>query len=153
MGILEKIEKEQRRNEVEFRPGDTVRVHVRIKEGEKERIQAFEGVVIALSRGGSRASFTVRKMSWGTGVERVFPLHSPFLEKIEVISSGKVRRAKLYYLRELRGKKARLKDRDLQSRKNKKVMAAQKPAVPAAAVAEIATEAAAQVAPETTEAT
>ncbi len=127
MGILEKIEKEQIRREADFRPGDSLKVHVRIKEGEKERIQIFEGVLIAMSRGGNRASFTVRKMSYGVGVERVFPLNSPFVEKIEVMSSGKVRRAKLYYLRGLRGKKARLRDRDAGGRKAmaKKAKAAQ----------------------------
>lgn len=117
MGILEKIEKEQRRREADFRPGDTVKVHVRIKEGDKTRIQIFEGVLLAMSRGGNRASFTVRKMSYGVGVERVFPLNSPLVEKIEVVSSGKVRRAKLYYLRGLRGKKARLRERDAGGRK------------------------------------
>ena len=112
MGIIEKIEKEQLRRGRDFRPGDTVRVHVRIKEGDKERIQVFEGVVIVMRGGGSRASFTVRKMSYGVGVERVFPLQSPFIEKVEVVSSGRVRRARLYYLRERRGKKARLRERD-----------------------------------------
>ena len=112
MGIIEKIEKEQLRRKIDFRAGDNVRVHVRIKEGDKERIQIFEGVVIALCRGGNRGSFTVRKVSYGVGVERVFPLHSPSVENIEVVSSGKVRRARLFYLRERRGKAARLKERD-----------------------------------------
>ena len=112
MNIIEKIEQEQLKRDFTFRSGDTVKVHVRIKEGEKERIQIFQGVVIAMNRGGSRASFTVRKLSYGTGVERIFPLHSPNLEKIEVVSSGKVRRAKLFYLRGLKGKAARLKERD-----------------------------------------
>ncbi len=114
MRILQEIEQEQINTEIksDFRPGDTVKVHVRITEGDKQRIQIFQGVVIRRSGSGSRESFTVRKMSFGTGVERVFPLHSPNVEKIEVIHSGKVRRAKLYYLRELTGKKARLKDRD-----------------------------------------
>lgn len=95
----------------EFRPGDTLKVHVRVVEGKKERIQIFQGVVIARKGGGTRESFTVRKMSGGIGVERVFPLHSPVLDKIEVMRRGKVRRAKLYYLRELRGKAARIAER------------------------------------------
>lgn len=111
MSILQQIETEQQKREINFRPGDTVRVHVRIREGEKERIQVFEGVVIAIKRG-PRAAFTVRKVSYNIGVERVFPLHTPAIDKIEVVSSGKVRRAKLYYLRERRGKAARLKERD-----------------------------------------
>jgi large subunit ribosomal protein L19 len=112
MSLLQKIESEQVRREITFRPGDTVKVHVKIREGEKERVQVFEGVVIAIKRRGGRSSFTVRKVSYHVGVERVFPLNSPAVDKIEVVSSGKVRRAKLYYLRELRGKKARLKERD-----------------------------------------
>jgi len=95
----------------EFRPGDTIRVHVKIKEGDKERLQAFEGVVIARSRG-PQASFTVRKISFGHGVERIFPLHSKVVDKVELLRSSKVRRAKLYYLRSLKGKAARLKDVD-----------------------------------------
>ena len=110
--ILHKIAHEQLRRELNFRVGDQVKVHVRIKEGDKERIQIFEGVVIAMKRAAHCSAFTVRKMSYGTGVERVFPLHSPSVEKIEVVSSGKVRRAKLFYLRGRRGKKARLKERD-----------------------------------------
>ncbi|MEM6732713.1 MAG: 50S ribosomal protein L19, partial [Myxococcota bacterium] len=99
---------------------DTVKVHVKIREGDKERVQVFEGVVIAQRHGGSRESFTVRKISYGVGVERVFPLHSPTIDKIEIVSSGKVRRAKLYYLRELQGKKARLKARDQWGKKGAK---------------------------------
>ncbi len=95
----------------EFRAGDTVRVHVRVVEGDKQRIQMFQGVVIARRGGGTRESFTVRKISGSIGVERVFPLHSPSVDKIEVIRHGKVRRAKLYYLRELRGKAARIEER------------------------------------------
>ncbi len=95
----------------EFRPGDTVRVHVRVIEGDKERIQVFQGVVIARRGGGTRETFTVRKMSGAVGVERIFPLHSPVIDRIEVVRQGKVRRAKLYYLRELRGKKARIEER------------------------------------------
>lgn len=93
-----------------FKPGDTVRVHVKIKEGDKYRIQVFEGVVIAVRRSGSGSSFTVRKISFGYGVERIFPVHSPVINKIEVVKSGKVRRAKLYYLRGRKGKAARLKE-------------------------------------------
>lgn len=94
----------------EFRAGDTVKVHVRVVEGNKQRIQIFQGVVIARRGGGSRESFTVRKISGGVGVERVFPLHSPTIDKIEVLRRGKVRRAKLYYLRDLRGKAARIEE-------------------------------------------
>ena len=94
-----------------LRSGDTVRVHVKVREGEKERIQVFEGMVIGMHRGGTRASFTVRKISFGQGVERVFPLHSPRIDKIEVVRQAKVRRAKLYFLRELRGKAARMKEK------------------------------------------
>jgi large subunit ribosomal protein L19 len=94
-----------------FSPGDTLRVNVRIKEGERERVQAYEGVCIAKAGGGLNASFTVRKISFGEGVERVFPLYSPMLESIQVVRKGKVRRAKLYYLRERRGKSARIAER------------------------------------------
>lgn len=94
-----------------FRPGDTVKVHVRVKEGDKERIQIFQGVVIARRGGGTRENFRVRKISGGVGVERVFPLHSPNVDKIEVIRQGRVRRAKLYYLRALKGKAARIDER------------------------------------------
>ncbi|HVP67781.1 MAG TPA: 50S ribosomal protein L19 [Anaeromyxobacteraceae bacterium] len=92
----------------EFRAGDTVRVHTKIKEGDKERIQIFEGVVIASRQGNARASFTVRKMSYGVGVERIFPLHSPRIDRIEVTSRGDVRRSRLFYLRQLQGKAARV---------------------------------------------
>lgn len=95
----------------EFRPGDTVKVHVRVVEGNKERIQMFQGVVIARKGGGTRESFMVRKISGGIGVERIFPLHSPTIDKVEVVRRGKVRRAKLYYLRDLRGKAARIEER------------------------------------------
>ncbi len=94
-----------------FRAGDTVRVNVRVREGEKERIQAFEGVVIGRKHGGVNETFTVRKISSGVGVERIFPLHSPSIESIKVVRHGRVRRAKLYYLRNLRGKAARIKER------------------------------------------
>jgi len=93
-----------------FRPGDTVKVHVRVVEGNRERVQVFQGVVIARSGGGIRETFTVRKISFGVGVERTFPLHSPTIAKIEVLSRGRVRRAKLYYLRERRGKRARIRE-------------------------------------------
>ncbi len=109
MNPIEAIEREQLRDDIpEFKAGDSVRVHVQVVEGEKERIQVFAGVVIARKGGSVRASFTVRKVSYGVGVERTFPLHSPRIEKIEVVSRGRVRRAKLYYLRELSGKAARI---------------------------------------------
>lgn len=107
--ILDLVEsKNLRTDHPDFRPGDTVRVHWKIREAGKERVQAFEGVVIARARNNNRSTFTVRKMSYGTGVERVFPLNSPRYEKIEVLTSGKVRRSRLYYVRNLRGKKARI---------------------------------------------
>ncbi len=96
----------------EFRPGDTLRVHVKIKEGDKERVQAFEGVCIRRRRAGARSTFTVRKVSYGIGVERIFVLHSPLIEQIEVVKRGRVRRSRLYYLRDLAGKKARIRSRD-----------------------------------------
>lgn len=111
-GLLEKIENEQQKRTVNFKTGDHVRVHVRIVEGDKERVQVFEGVVIGKRGSKNRASFTVRKISYGVGVERIFPLHAPVIEKVEVISSGKVRRGKLYFLRQRSGKAARLKERD-----------------------------------------
>ena len=95
----------------DFRPGDTVKVHVRVVEGNRERVQVFQGVVIRRSGGGIRETFTVRKISFGVGVERTFPLHSPSIAKLELVQRGRVRRAKLYYLRDLRGKKARIKER------------------------------------------
>ncbi|MBQ9242230.1 MAG: 50S ribosomal protein L19 [Proteobacteria bacterium] len=108
--IISAIEKKQMRSDLpDFRPGDTVRVHVNIKEGDKERIQVYEGAVIRRSGGGIRETFTVRKISYGVGVERTFPVHSPKIAKIEVVVLGNVRRAKLYYLRDLRGKAARIK--------------------------------------------
>ena len=109
MNTIERIDADQLRKDIpDFRPGAQVRVHVKVVEGEKERIQVFEGVVIRKSRGGSHAAFTVRKISYGVGVERTFPLHSPRIDRIEVLGHGKVRRAKLYYLRELTGKAAKL---------------------------------------------
>ena len=111
MRAIEQLEKEQMRMDIpEFRAGDTVKVHVKIKEGEKERIQVFEGIVIRKRQGASRASFTVRKVSYGVGVERIFPTHSPAIDHIEVIQKGRVRRAKLYYLRGLKGKAARIRE-------------------------------------------
>jgi large subunit ribosomal protein L19 len=110
MNILEQLEKEQMRTDLPaFKSGDTLRVHVRIREADKERIQVFEGIVIKNKKGGSRASFTVRKISYGVGVERIFPLHSPIIDRIEVVQQGKVRRSRLYYLRNLKGKAARIK--------------------------------------------
>jgi large subunit ribosomal protein L19 len=112
MNVIEAIEKEQMRVDIpDFRPGDTVKVHARIQEGEKERIQIFQGVVIRKRRGNTGATFTVRKVSYGIGVERIFPLHAPLVDKIEVLTRGKVRRSRLYYLRNLRGKAARIKER------------------------------------------
>ena len=110
MNVLEKIEQQQMKKDLpEFRPGDTVRVHVKIKEGDKERIQVFEGMAISLRRARNHSTFTVRKISFGHGVERIFPLHSPVIDKIEVVRPGRVRRAKLYYLRRLKGKAARVR--------------------------------------------
>ena len=112
MNQLDQVERAYLRGEQpDIAPGDTVRVHVRVKEGDKERIQVFQGVIIARRGGGTRETFTVRKMSGGVGVERIFPLHSPSIDKIEVVRRGKVRRAKLYYLRNLRGKAARIEER------------------------------------------
>lgn len=109
--LIAEITKEQLRSDLpSFRPGDTVRVHVSIVEGTRERIQIFEGVVIKRRGGGISETFTVRKISYGVGVERTFPVHTPKIAKLEVIRRGKVRRAKLYYLRQLRGKKARIKE-------------------------------------------
>jgi large subunit ribosomal protein L19 len=111
MNTLDMVEKQQIRTDIPaFKPGDTVKVHVKIKEGDKERIQIFEGICIAMKHGGNRATFTVRKISFGHGVERIFPLHSNVIDKVELVRSGRVRRAKLYYIRELRGKAARIKE-------------------------------------------
>ena len=108
--LLREIESANRRKDIpDFRSGDSVRVHTLIKEGDKERVQVFEGVVIGQHRGGSRATFTVRKISYGVGVERIFPLHTSRIEKIEIVTKGHVRRARLNYLRELQGKAARIK--------------------------------------------
>jgi large subunit ribosomal protein L19 len=111
MNVIDAIEAEQLRSDLpSFRPGDTVRVHVKVVEGEKERIQVFEGAVLRRSNGGNRETFTVRKVSYGVGVERTFPVHSPRIDKVELMTRGRVRRAKLYYLRELSGKAARIKE-------------------------------------------
>ena len=112
MNTIETIENEQMRTDIpDFRAGDNIRVHARIKEGEKERIQVFQGTVIRKRKGRTGATFTVRKISYGIGVERIFPLHSPTIDKIEVVTKGKVRRGRLYYLRKLRGKAARVKEK------------------------------------------
>jgi large subunit ribosomal protein L19 len=111
METVKQLEKEMMRLDLpSFSPGDTVKVHVKIKEGEKERIQAFQGVVLSKRSGSANATFTVRKVSYGIGVERIFPLHSPIIYKIEVITRGRVRRSKIYYLRKLKGKAARIKE-------------------------------------------
>ena len=113
MNRLDLVEKAQLRDNIPaFQPGDTLKVHVRIKEGNKERLQVFEGVCIARKHGGARETVTVRKVSFGVGVERIFPLHATVVDHIDVVRRGKVRRAKLYYLRELRGKADRIKERD-----------------------------------------
>jgi large subunit ribosomal protein L19 len=111
MNAIETVEHAQTLERPAIKPGDTVKVHVKVREGDKERIQVFEGLVIAMHRGGTRASFTVRKVSFGQGVERIFPLHSPVIQKIEVVRTARVRRAKLYFLRERRGKAARMKEK------------------------------------------
>ena len=144
MNIVGQLEEQQTKKEPPaLRPGETVRVHVKVVEGEKERTQIFEGIVIAMSGSGNRAMFTVRKISYGVGVERIFPLGSPSVEKIEIKSRGHVRRSRLYYLRELKGKKARLRSkiRDLSL------------LIPEEGVAGTAAEALAVEAPPTEEAT
>ena len=114
MNVIEQMEKENMRHDMpEFRAGDTVKVHIRIIEGNKERVQIFQGVVIRRRRGTMGASLTVRKISHGVGVEKTFPIHSPRLEKIELVSQGRVRRSRLYYLRDLRGKAARIREKGL----------------------------------------
>jgi large subunit ribosomal protein L19 len=118
MNKTDLIEQSYLRSDIpEFRPGDTVKVHVRVVEGSRERVQVFQGVVIGRQNGGLRETFTVRKISFGVGVERTFPVHSPSIAKLEIVSRGHVRRAKLYYLRELRGKKARIKERRIDDAK------------------------------------
>ena len=111
MNSLQAVQNTQLRTDLpKFRTGDTVRVHVKIKEGDKYRIQVFEGVVMVIKRNQASSTFTVRKVSFGYGIERIFPVHSPIIDKLEVVKSGKVRRARLYYLRSRRGKSARLKE-------------------------------------------
>ena len=117
MNRLDNVEKTQLRENIPaFQSGDTVKVHVRIQEGNKERLQIFEGVVIARKHGGARESITVRKVSFGVGVERIFPLHATVIDHIDVVRRGKMRRAKLYYLRDLRGKAARIKEKDTRNK-------------------------------------
>ena len=112
MNTLDTLDAQSLRADVpEFRPGDTLKVHVRVVEGSRSRIQVFQGAVIRRQGGGIRETFTVRKVSFGVGVERTFPVHTPVIEKIEVVTRGDVRRAKLYYLRDLRGKKAKIKEK------------------------------------------
>jgi len=112
MNTLDALDAASLRDDIpDFRPGDTLKVHVRVVEGNRSRIQLFQGVVIRRQGGGSRETFTVRKMSFGVGVERTFPVHTPVIDRIEVVTRGDVRRAKLYYLRNLRGKKAKIKER------------------------------------------
>lgn len=112
MNTLDALDAASLRDDIpDFRPGDTLRVHVRVLEGNRSRIQVFQGVVIRRQGGGSRETFTVRKMSFGVGVERTFPVHTPVIDRLEVVTRGDVRRAKLYYLRNLRGKKAKIKER------------------------------------------
>jgi large subunit ribosomal protein L19 len=112
MNTLDTLDAESLRSDVpDFRPGDTLKVHVRVVEGSRSRIQVFQGAVIRRQGGGVRETFTVRKESYGVGVERTFPVHTPVIEKIEVVTRGDVRRAKLYYLRDLRGKKAKIKEK------------------------------------------
>ena len=122
---IQAVEDRQLRSDIPgFQAGDTVRVHVKIKEGDKERIQAFEGVVIARKHSGVRESITVRKTSFGVGVERIFPLHASVIDRIELVRHGRVRRAKLYYLRKLRGKAARIRERDTRGERAVKAAAA-----------------------------
>jgi large subunit ribosomal protein L19 len=112
MDVIEALEREQMRLDIpDFRSGDTVKVHAKIKEGDKERIQVFQGVVIRKRKGKMGATFTVRKVSYGIGVERIFPLHSPNIDRVEIVSRGKVRRGRLYYMRGLKGKAARIKEK------------------------------------------
>jgi large subunit ribosomal protein L19 len=114
MDLIKNLEREMIRMDLpSFSAGDTIKVHVKIREGEKERIQVFQGVVISKRNNGAQSTFTVRKISYGVGVERVFPAHSPFIDQIEVVTKGRVRRAKIYYLRKLRGKAARIKEKRL----------------------------------------
>ena len=119
MSAIELVEKPQLMERPAMKSGDTVRVHVKVREGDKERIQIFEGIVIGMHRGGARASFTVRKVSFGQGVERIFPLHSPTIAKVDLVRSARVRRAKLYYLRDLKGKAARMQSHKVDAKSEK----------------------------------
>ena len=143
--VVQAVEDRQLRNGIpDFQPGDTVRVHVRIKEGDKERIQAFEGIVIARKHSGVRETITVRKTSFGVGVERIFPLHASVIDHIDLVRRGRVRRAKLYYLRKLRGKAARIRERDTRGERARAAAAAQASAAaePVSAPAEVESESA-----------
>jgi large subunit ribosomal protein L19 len=120
MSAIEAVERSQMVERPRMKSGDTVRVHVKVREGDKERVQVFEGIVIGMHRGGLRASFTVRKVSFGQGVERIFPLHSPTIQKVEVTRSARVRRAKLYYLRDLKGKAARMQSQKVEDTQGQK---------------------------------
>jgi large subunit ribosomal protein L19 len=154
MNPVDIVERETRRRDLPpFRPGDTVRVHVKVREGEKERTQVFEGVVIRRRRGGASATFTVRKVSYGIGVERIFPVESPAVQKVEIKSRGHVRRSRLYYLRDLRGKKARLRSklRDLSGLISEEEAAGAQGKLEQAAEPEEADDAAGTEAPEPTE--
>ena len=139
--VVEGIENRQLRSDIpDFQPGDTVRVHVRIKEGDKERLQAFEGVVIARKHSGVRETITVRKTSFGVGVERIFPIHASIIDHIDVVRRGRVRRAKLYYLRKLRGKASRIRERDTRGERAAALAAAKAKASRAEPVADLAEE-------------
>jgi large subunit ribosomal protein L19 len=150
MNTTDLIEQPFLRNDIpDFRPGDSVKVHVRVVEGNRERVQVFQGVVIRRSGGGIRETFTVRKISFGVGVERTFPMHSPSIAKLELLQRGRVRRAKLYYLRDLRGKKARIRERRID---DAKLAAIEEEAAARAAAAEIEIPAAADEEVEAAEA-
>jgi large subunit ribosomal protein L19 len=141
MNKTDLIEQPLLRNDIpDFRPGDSVKVHVRVVEGNRERVQVFQGVVLRRSGGGIRETFTVRKISFGVGVERTFPLHSPSIARLELLQRGRVRRAKLYYLRDLRGKKARIKERRIDDAKLAAMEAASAADREAAAIDDLAEE-------------
>ena len=139
--VVQAIENSQLRSDIpDFQPGDTVRVHVRIKEGDKERLQAFEGVVIARKHSGVRETITVRKTSFGVGVERIFPIHASIIDHIDVVRRGRVRRAKLYYLRKLRGKASRIRERDTRGERAASLAAAEAKASRGESVPDVAQE-------------
>ena len=139
--VVQGIENRQLRSDIpDFQPGDTVRVHVRIKEGDKERLQAFEGVVIARKHSGVRETITVRKTSFGVGVERIFPIHASIIDHIDVVRRGRVRRAKLYYLRKLRGKASRIRERDTRGERAAALAAAKAKASRAESIPDVAEE-------------